>query len=237
MRWLAGCFLVARLLSGQDAWHHAHDLGNRYEGLIDVQTGNPPLEILSFTAAVKLFEGAEEWRVRFFTDTPQSVVVYACDVNDEAQYRMESKPVPSGSQQWSEFKMWDTGAVLVKQKVKPTSVGVKVLGSGGAYLPAIVYPAKAEFPQIIKTYLLQMRASRTVDRVECVVHGTDLSGKQVAQTCTSNGEHEGNFSFPLQINVEKFSAGPMSIALRLMNRSTPVSSAELKFYHHPRTAN
>jgi hypothetical protein len=229
-------FLVGVSLPGQDAWHRAHDLGNRYEGLVDIATGNPRLEILSFTAYLKPFEGPQEWRVRFFTDVSQKVTVYARDVDDLAHYFMESKPLDSPAQQWSEFQKWDTRPVLLKQGVEPTRVGVTIQALNGSYLPAIVYPASTAIPPLIRSYRLQLRVNQTVDHIEYVIEGMNGNGAHLVERRTITGEHTNDLPFALEIDVSNFSAGPLDLVLRLMNRTTIVSSKELKFYHHPLTA-
>lgn len=229
-------FLIAAAIVGslaaQDDWKSKHHLKNRYEGLIDIPTGNPPLEVLSFTAHVEPFNGKEEWRVRYFSPVDTTVTVYGRDVDDAIPYWMESEPQRATPNRWSQFLGWNTGDVLVTEGVSPDSVCVTVLTNGAdrIYLPAIVYRASASksWPPI-KSYSLSFRTNRTIDRLEYRI--SDEGRSAPPELKRVSGEHVAGAPIILQLDVSNYAGGPMTVVIKAFKGEQVVSSRQVDFYH------
>jgi hypothetical protein len=229
--------VVAGSLGAQDAWQLKHKFVNRYEGLIDIPTGNPPMEVLTFVAYFQEFVGRQEWRVRYFSPTRTQVTIYARDMDDEVQYWMESIPKEASPNVWSEFRGWDTGDVLIKEKVKASSVGVTAMTNGAerSYLPALVYPATAALPPAIEFYKLRLRANRHITRVDYILSGVTKPNRPSSRKFSLPGEHFAGDPFLLELDAREFSEGPMHLVIQAVNGEAPVASKEFNFYHRPRT--
>jgi hypothetical protein len=100
---LTGASLLLAQTPSSDAWKKKNDRGNRYEGLVDIQTANPRLDLLSFTGYFRAFEGKQEWRVEFYSPERAPGIVAAREVEDQYQYWMESYPIPATPHDWTKF--------------------------------------------------------------------------------------------------------------------------------------
>jgi hypothetical protein len=231
---------IAGSLSAQDDWKSKHHLKNRYEGLIDIPTGNPPLEVLSFTAKVVPFEKKEEWRVRYFSHAQGTVTVYGRDVDDDIPYWMESEPQSVTPNRWSQFLGWNTGDVLLREGVSPDSVGVTVLSNSAdrAYLPAIVYPASKSIESLTKSfpliqyYTLSFRTNRTINRLVYTISGVRQGRSAPPERQSLKGEHVAGAPIVLQLDVKNYADGPMSVVIQAIKDEHVVSSKQIDFYHH-----
>jgi hypothetical protein len=230
-------FVVAGILLSQDAWRRKHDLGNRYEGLIDIPTASSVLDVLSFTSFFQPFDRAEEWRVRYYSPIKATVMIYARDLDEQVQYWMESYPQSASPHQWSEFQKWDTGPVLIRENVAATRVGVTAKLSdadGSTYIPAMVYPANTPIPAQIASYRIQLRANFNISRLDYTVTGVTPRGS-ASPVLHLPGERVAGAPFPLDVDVQKFSDGPMRVVISAFKGTQLVASKELSFFHKKET--
>lgn len=229
-------FVFVVMVVAQTPWKQKHDLGNRWEGIVDIPTGNPPLELLSFTGYFQPFVGETEWRVRYFSPARARVVVYGRDVDDSFQYWMESKSAEAAARQWSEFK-WPTAPVLVRQGIQPAIVGVtvRVSGSDLQYLPAIVYPVFAPLPKTVRSYNLQFRSAKTINNLEYTITGFKGGRALPPKRLAAPGKRTAGEPFLLRIDVAAYDEGPMTVVVRSLANTAEIGAHEISFYHRPKT--
>jgi len=216
-----------------EAWKKKHDLGNRYEGLIDIQTGNPTLELLSFTGYFRPFDGKQEWRVEFFSPARTAGIVIAREVEEQHQYWMESKPIQASPQQWSKFNGWNTGDVLVPTEAAPSNIGITVRISAGEveYLPAFVFPANARPISIaVESYNLQLRSDRPLDQVKYSISGK-RQGRRLSTTGNLGGTRPSTLSFLVKLDARPFDEGPLKAEIQGYFRGRMINTIEVRSFH------
>ena len=102
-----------------DSCRPEHVRVNRCEGVISVQTGNPNLEVLSFTAGDKEAFGGRDvvLKVRFFQREPGRLSITARELNPKRLYFMRANRTewsPAGV--WHVFEPWPTGDVINRHR-------------------------------------------------------------------------------------------------------------------------
>jgi hypothetical protein len=228
--------LAIGAIQGQDTWKKRRDadLGNRYEALIDMFTSSPQLELISFTSYIQPYEGSQEWTVKFFSNVDAPAVVYARDVTDEFQYRMESKPIDAKQQRWSTFGGWTIGAVLGRYRIPSSNIGIVVRFSSGdeQVAPAMAAPTAATPPPKVEFYQLLLRPGQSLDRVDYDLSGIKR-GKRIHVTGTLSQARFEKQNFLLRLDVREFDRGAMNVVVSGTAGSKVVCSKQLNFYHNP----
>jgi hypothetical protein len=216
---------------------------NRCEGVTSVPTGNPTLEVLSFTAGDKeAFAGRDvELKVRFFQNAPGRLSITARELNPKRLYFMRANQTewgPAGA--WHEFRPWPTGDVINRHQVSEKNLGVLVRGSGNHLLPALVYHSTP--PASVKMYKMSLRTRENFNQVELSLYGTLLSNKPGDKTW-ERPRPKVNFAFEVEIDASEFKEGPMRLVVKLVKRKADLSVDEANshtetytFYHRRATS-
>ena len=193
-----------------------HDRGNRCEGVTSVQTGNPYLEALSFTAGDKESFGERNvvLKVRFFQQEPERLSITARELDPKRLYFMRAYQTewqPAGM--WHEFTPWPTGDVLNRERISEKYLGVLVRGGGNHLLPALVY--HSTLPASVTTYKMDLRTSENFDKVELTLYG-NAARRQPDHKTWSGPPVKVNIAFEVQIDVSGFKEGPMRLVVKLL---------------------
>ena len=123
-----------------ERWRSSNDRGNRYEGRIEVPVSGSALELLSFVGQMEPFRDGVVLNVRFFLPTDEQIAcgvaspdtagvqVEARELREDKLYYMESKQTATdwAAGEWNQFGPWDTGAVLDREGVPSSNLGVVV---------------------------------------------------------------------------------------------------------------
>lgn len=216
---------------------------NRCEGVTAVHTGNPNLEVLSFTAGDKEAFGGRDvvLKVRFFQREPGRLSITARELNPKRLYFMRANQTewsPAGV--WHEFKPWPTGDVINRQRVSEKNLGVLVRGSGNHLLPALVY--HSTLPASATTYKMHLRTGKNFDNVELSLYGNPARNRPSHKTLPPLPPTKVNMAFEVRIDTSGFKEGPMRLVVKLVKRKGDRTVDEANshtetytFYHKPET--
>lgn len=225
-----------------DGCRPEHVRVNRCEGVTSVQTGNPTLEVLSFTAGDKEAFGGRDvvLKVRFFQSAPERLSITARELNPKRLYFMRANQTewpPSGV--WHEFMPWPTADVINRYRVSEKDLGVLVRGSGNHLLPALVY--HSALPASATTYKMHLRAGKNFDNVELSLYGNTARNRPSRKTW-SLPPPKVNLAFEVRIDTDGFREGPMRLEVKLLKRKADRTVDEANshtetytFYHKPQT--
>ncbi len=230
--------LCVSALGQNDAWRRRNDRGNRYEGLISVITGNPDLEVLSFTGSRQNFDPGQNvnLKVKFYLPAEAPISITAQETEDQKQYWMEAKPRAWRAGAWNEFSPWPTGDVILKEEIPSDKLGVLVRMEGGAgttqLIPALVYHSNA--PTSVSTYTLVLRTNRNLNHVYLTLYGNAKGGQPNPERLTL-ARQTANVAFNVEIPAWKFNEGPMRLVVEreLRNSTEKLPQREFTFYHKP----
>lgn len=217
-----------------------NDRGNRCEGLISIQTGNPNLEVLSFTAGggVK-FAGDVVLKVKFFQDAPESLSIIAQELDPKRLYFMRVKQTQwLPARMWHEFGPWPTADVISKERIPDYNLGVLIRSDETHLRPALVYYSTP--PASITKYRMQLRAGKNFDAGEVKLYG---NGANQSKTRTSYLPHvQVNKAVGIDIDASGFREGLLSLTVKLFNSTkdgkvdeASVATETYTFYHKPET--
>jgi len=234
-------FLSAVPGSQDDGCRPENDRGNRCEGVTSVQTGNPYLEVLSFTGDKEAFGDQNVvLKVRFFQQEPEPLSITARELDPKRLYFMRAYQTewqPVGM--WHEFTPWPTGDVLNRERISEKYLGVLVRGGGNHLLPALVY--HSTLPASVTTYKMNLRTGKNFDKVELTLYGNAARRRPDRKTW-SGPPVKVNIAFEVQLDASGFKEGPMRLVVKLLKCKSDGSVDEANsytetytFYHKPRT--
>jgi hypothetical protein len=235
-------FAVTVANSAQDEdWKRQNDRGNRYEGLIGVPTGNPEIEVVSFTGFRESYDSESDMKIRFFlpsTSSPnQSLSIMAREINIIRQYWMEAKPQEWRPQSWNEFSPWPA-RLLSQEGIPPTNLGVLVSLNNGPngekqYLPAFVYHTKS--PNPVQQYTLYLRTNKALNRLKYSLYRVSNGGIPNPRIWSTEVEKMAGTPFPVQIDLRGFPEGPMRLVIQRWYAGSIVTppAYEFNFYYKP----
>ncbi len=231
---LSVCF-CASADEPSDRWKRHNDLGNRYEGRIEVLVGRPQLEVVSLLGYREAYDSSDtvDLRVLFFVPESGEVKIQARELEDQTQYFMEAKAQEWAAGEWHEFGPWSTGDVLSREQVAASNVGVVVSlrerseeNSSQILLPAFVYHAQT--PSRVVAYTLRLRPDSDLREVRYLLRaGEDevFSGKLVDSL--KAGE-----AFPIKLDVADVPNGQLKLEIEGRFKNRPAGpKASFEIYH------
>lgn len=211
-----------------DAWKRRNDKGNRYEGLVSIPTGNPDLEVLSFTGFFEPFNRNVNLRVRFFLPGRSNLSIIAHEIEDQKQYLMVAKPqgwTPGG---WNEFSPWPSD-VVVREGISSDNVGVLItIDQTNQLAPAFVYYSRA--PHNVNSYTMYLRSNKNLSRVLLTLHGSDSSSRPRTWPL---GAQAADVPFRVNLDTRGFPEGKLTLVIDRDLRGNPQKppTREYSFYH------
>lgn len=217
-------------VSGPWKWDAASERGNRYEGLVSVESANPEFELLSFTGGVEPFTGATQLKVDFFLPQNAPVLLLAQELQEDKYYRMEAKPATWTASAWNTFAPWDTATVIDPKSIPHDNIGVVVhlspdVFASGPIAPAFVYHTKSS-RQAAK-YRVVIRARSTMARVIYTV--TTAGATQPVVTRTLEGDFIRDTPIDLDIDASKLAAGANVLAITCVPTSASAAKIERRY--------
>jgi hypothetical protein len=233
-RWLIFLpFVVVGMSQPSQEWRKTHSFDNRYEGLVDLNTGDVDFEILSFTATpFPTFRGPIDLWVRFYSSQTATVVVTAHEIEVDRQYWMESKDIAVPRSTSGNFGPWPTGDVLLKQHVEPSNVGVLVhpLASQTVdFLPAVVSEDRDDVPAAIDRYFLYLRSKYNLRSLSYQVQSADQAFSSRITKVDMPGS--AGIPFHLQIDAQKIPDGMARLILQGTVGSEKLQPVTIRFFH------
>ena len=234
-----------------ERWRSNNDRGNRYEGRIDVPVSGSSLELLSFVGRVERYVGAVDLNVRFYLPTDKQltcgmtppgtdgVKVEARELREEKLYYMESKGTQNWtSGAWNGFGPWNTGAVLDRESIAPSNLGVLVKldkKPWTAVAPAFVFHTQA--PTRVESYRLHLRPNATLSQVSYKLLGCEAGEELEVSAATLRGDKIAGEPFAIRLDVSDVPAGPLIVRVngRVKNRDKR-PSIDVRLYHQPEIA-
>jgi hypothetical protein len=229
--------VAERAFAQDDTWKSRNDRGNRYEGLIGINTGNPDLELLSFIASLEPYTEDVDMKVKFFLPNPSAVSIVAKEQEVFKQYYMEAKPNAWQGGKWNEFSPWPAH-FLLQEKIPASNlgilVGLKKDGEITQYLPVIVYHSRV--PDSIGTYTLYLRPRETLSSVTYTIY--QATGNQVLRKLELKGKKAAGFPFPVELDMQGIPDGPLKVIIsrKIKDRTEPPVLYEYRFYHKSKIA-
>jgi hypothetical protein len=214
-----------------DSWKKRNDRGNRYEGLISINTGNPDFEVLSFTGFFEPFSSNVVLKVKFFYPKKSNLSIIAQEIDDQRQYWMEAKPQRWQSGEWNEFSPWPTGDVLIKEGVPADNLGVLIKSGGEDQLiPAFIYHSR--LPDSVRKYTMYLRTNKNLKSVKFILSGTGSNAKPMSKTWYL-GSQTASVPFPANLDVQDFKEGIIRVVVEreLRNGTQKLPTREYLFYH------
>ena len=210
-----------------ESWKRRNDKGNRFEGLVSISTGNPDLEVLSFTGFFERFNRNVNLRVRFFLPSLSSLSITAQEIEDQKQYLMVAKPQAWSPGVWNEFSPWPTDVVL-REGISSDNVGVLItLAQSSQLAPAFVYYSRT--PNVVDSYTMYLRSNRNLRRVKLSLYGTDHSTVR----SWALGQQSANVPFPVNLDTRGFPEGTIRLVIERELSGVPQKPPirEYSFYH------
>jgi len=217
-----------------ESWKRRNDKGNRYEGLVSVQTGNPDLEVLSFTGFFEPFNRNVNLRVKFFLPGKTNLSIIAREIEEQKQYRMEAKPQGWTAGEWNEFSPWPTDVVL-REGISSDNVGVLITidqnqssDQSTQLAPAFVYYSQE--PHNSSSYLMYPRSNKNLRRVQLSLYGPDSSSRPRTWAL---GPQAADVPFRVNLDTQGFPEGKLTLKVDRDLRGIPQRppTHEYSFYH------
>ena len=237
LRWISvvAIFFFTAGLQAQTSedWKRRNDRGNRYEGLVSISTGNPDLEVLSFTGFFEPFRGNVDLKMKFFMPFSANPFIIAHELDDQRQYWMEVKSAAWRSGTWNEFSPWPTNDVIAKEVIPWDNIGVLIkLNAGNQLAPAFVY--HRYLPDRVQQYSFYLRSNRNLKNVRLTLEGTNTASKRTTQTLNL-GKQAASVPFSAHLNLNGFKEGMVRVIITRELRDSPQSLPvrEYVFYHKP----
>jgi len=234
-----------------ERWRSNNDRGNRYEGRIDVPVSGSSIELLSFVGRVERYDDAVDLNVRFYLPTDEQltcgmsppgtdgVKVEARELREEKLYYMESKGQQDWeSGAWNRFGPWDTRAVLDREGISPSNLGVLVKldkKPWTAVAPAFVFHTQP--PTRVESYRLHLRPNATLSQVSYKLLGCESGERVEVAAATLRGDKIAGEPFAIRLDVSDLSAGPLIVRVngQVKNRDKR-PSIDVRLYHQPEIA-
>lgn len=217
-----------------DDWKRRNDKGNRYEGLISIQTGNPDLEVLSFTCMLEEY-GKEDvvLRVKFFSNAKGDLSVTAQEIETDRQYYMVAKRKNWQAGEWNVFGPWPTKDVIKKEDILSDNLGVLISGGGNQLQPAFVYHSQP--PATANAYRMHLRSNKTFASAQVSLYGTPGRGQPNPKTWGLAKQVAG-MTFRIDLDVSGYGKGPMRLVIKRRPEAggAPPPEREYRFYHNPK---
>lgn len=222
-----------------DEWWQRNDRCNRYEGVTDLTTGNPDLEVLSFTGSQEGFgKESVNLKVRFFNHAEGKLSIIAQEIETRSQYFMKVKQESWPTGRWNEFGPWPTGDIINKENVESNRLGVLISAGGNRLLPAFVY--HSTLPATVSGYRMHLRSNKNFDVMRVSLYGNQDKGRPTPKPKALPGQ-VANMPFSINLDVRGYGEGPMRIVIeRCLRKETDkkrctdkLPDHEYLFYHRP----
>lgn len=216
-----------------ERWKRRNDLGNRYEGRVEVLVGRTQLDVVSFSGWRESYEPDEsvELEVGFFLPVSGEVTIQARELVDQTQYFMEAKPQEWEVDAWNTFGPWATGDVLSREQIAPSNVGIVISASDGAsgdriLMPAFVY--HSQLPEVVVAYTLRLRPDSDLRQVRYRL----LTGDEEAAAGKLVDALEAGKPFPIKLEVVGLPEGRLRLELEGKFKNRPAGpKASFEFHH------
>lgn len=214
-------------------WEERHDLGNRYEGPLEVPVSKSGLELLSFVGYQEEIERGVELTVWFYLPMEAPATVHARHLKETTRYFMKSKPVYWHAGEWNRFGPWPTGDVLDPEEIDGWDVGVYVdlaAEDEVALAPALIF--HSEPPSGIDAYTLQLGPDEPLTRLDIiVVRAEDETETPVLQDRLSRAMRVGE-PILLDLPAAELPEGWLRVEVvgKIKNR-TEKARFDMRFFH------
>jgi hypothetical protein len=216
-----------------EEWKRNNDRGNRYEGLINIKTGNPELEVLSFTGMREAFGKADvSLKVKFFHHAQDRLSIIAQEIKTQRQYYMKAKQESWQTGAWNEFGPWPTRDVINREEIGSDNLGVLISDGGNRLVPALVYYSAA--PATVGVYRMHLRANAHLKYATLSLYGNQGKGRPNPRKWVL-AKQLANMPFYIDLVVRGYGEGPMRLVIEPhpMKEGDKLSTQEYLFYHKP----
>jgi hypothetical protein len=245
---------VASLLFAQDPqWLQQHDLGNRYEGLMDQPNARREYSVVAFFAFREKMPAHPTGvlHVKYYVPQEAPVFIQARQMTWRTNYLMQSKKdsVQKTAAQWGEFQ-WPIDKVIGRFNVDATSLGITVRlnsdsESGEQLAPAVFYN-QAEPHEPIGKYQLFLRIqlhslAHLAYEIERRGFAPQTCHYTAQRTCAAapggeDGSVEVGSVVPLEIDLSQ-ARDPGEVTIHIKGEyknSDDKIQATYRFYHQPK---
>lgn len=250
--WLTAATMIQDVARADEneVWRLRNDRGNRFEGRRAVTVKRPDLELVSFVGFSEDYYAQDvELKVKFFLSEAAPVTLVAREIKEETQYWMEAKPWASRGASWNEWGPWRTGAVLRRENIPSSNLGVLVKLEDVAdqsladhsladqsledqnladqsLAPAFVYYSKP--PHSVKTYSVHIRPNAPLLGASYSLHRRE--GVEILRGEAEVGDFESPFEIRLDVRDVEDGFLKLEIQTRIKGRHKS-ASREYQFFH------
>lgn len=226
-------------------WSTEADKGNRCEGVVNVPSSDPDLELLSFVVGEKMvaFPSSQDatLTVGFFLPDAKflpasgTAQIQAQELRDDKHYRMRSKPQHEWRYgQWNTFSPWPLSLVLRPLGIEADNLGLTI--RFGRDIENYLIPAVPYFsnrPTSATRYTLFFRADRPLKEVTYQLLRDEVAKQPLLPPQTLAGPFSANAPFLVRLpTMTTIPAGPVYLQIEGAYQNRPNGPKRwYRFYH------